>query len=698
MNTKKIWPYKFTLHDNIFYIDNSLKKMTRERWEGILECKRRFLSDENYDPRECPYMDPDIANSWVRCRKMGLDPLQTSLGLTLKSDEFNAIQEKNRMLCEITKPLFTAFKNIAASTGYVLYLTDNNGVFLLSEGELPVLPPDHAPLIGMLWDEKNSGTTAHSMSIRHRRPIHLMGPENYCQVLANNFASASPIYDKNGDMIATLVLVQIWVNEPWTESHQNFVSHTMGLITALGAAIETQLQLRQSFTSLKMANETLEATLALIDEGIITIDKKGTIIYGNEEGRKIFKLAPDEVGTKNIKEFLGEDSSLLAMAQRGESGTIEETIYLGQDDEQYIVSIQPIMDEDIHELDVAMLTVNHAGKINAITTNRVGTVARFTFGDIIGESDEIKKAITKGKYYSNAEENLLLIGESGTGKEVFAQAIHNKYCPNGPFIAVNCAALPRELIESELFGYEGGSFTGADRGGRPGKIELAEGGTLFLDEIGDMPFELQAVLLRVLEDKQVMRLGGRRYKKVNFRVIAATNHNLNKMVTEKLFREDLYYRLSVLKIIIPPLRDRHNDAEILAKYFIRKYCSKMGRKEPKLSLPVIEIIKKYNWPGNVRELENAMVYAVINAPGDMIEVQDIPDDILSKINSQTADHEMYGKRDYNQDDIIPLCDLEKDAIEIAMKKTDGNVIHASYLLGISKSTFYRKLKKYGIPF
>ena len=696
MEMKKSGPHSISVHDTPFSSDK-YQLMTKERWEGILHCKQIFLQDETYDPRQCPHMNPDVAASWVQCRKIGVDPHQSFLGRRLKSDDFSRVLERNRLLIDITVPLVNTFKNLAISTGYGLYLADNNGVFLLHEGEMLALPIDSSPLTGMLWDDKTVGATAHSLSLLHRRPFHLIGAENYSQALEHIVASAAPIHDRNGDIIATLVLAQVLIDEPWKESYQKLCSNTFGLLTAISTALEAQLKLQKSFFELRMANETLEATLALIDEGIVTIDQNGDIIYSNEEGRRIFKLMPGEVEKRNIKEFLGEESHIMALAEKGDSVTIEENIYLDQKDEPYIINIQPIMDEDTRELDVAMLTLNHAGKVNALSTNRAGAIARFTFGDIIGESDAMKNAITKARYFATAAENILLIGESGTGKELFAQAIHNQHCPNGPFIAVNCAALPRELIESELFGYEGGSFTGADRAGRPGKIELAQGGTLFLDEIGDMPYELQAVLLRVLEDKQVMRIGGRRYKKVDFSIIAATNQDLNKMVKEKLFREDLYYRLSVLKISIPPLRERNRDSEVLATYFIKRYCKKMGKKVPQIGPAVSELIKKHDWPGNVRELENAMVYAVINVQSEIIETQDTPEDISLKGELKYATESIVNNDNDEGDEVFPsLSDVEKRAITKALSKSDGNVVLAACLLGISKSTIYRKLKEYDI--
>jgi transcriptional regulator with PAS, ATPase and Fis domain len=325
-----------------------------------------------------------------------------------------------------------------------------------------------------------------------------------------------------------------------------------------------------------------------------------------------------------------------------------------------------------------------------MVTSRSGATAAFSFDEIIGESKEFNKAVSMGKRFAKSPENVLIIGESGTGKELFAQSMHNDYRPHGPFIAVNCAAMPRNLIESELFGYEPGSFTGAERSGRPGKIELAHGGTQFLDEIGDMPLELQAVLLRVLEDKQVMRIGGRRYKKVDFRLIAATNKNLYQMIQEGLFREDLYFRLSVLSVNLPPLRERGNDVELLSQYFIKNYCKKMGWKLPKFSTVAANLLKTYKWPGNVRQLENAVIYAANTAQNDLIEADDLPAIVLGGNSTVPSTSSI------NSNSVQTIEAMEKVVIENALYKTRNNITKAAELLGIGKSTLYRKLKEYDI--
>lgn len=669
--------------------------MTQERWEGIVECKKRFIAEKNYDPSESQFMNPEVAASWIRSRKMGVDPHKALLGRSIKKEELVKISEHNRCLLDIIKPLVSSFKNLAISSSYGFYLADHQGVFLLHEGTVLDLPIK-SEMNGLMWPEKVVGTTAHSLCLLHERPYILAGVENYSVALEHIVAAATPIHAENGKVIATLVLAQELIHPAWQTSYQTYCVNTLGLITAIAAAVDSQLRLLKSFSSLNIANKTLKETLTLINEGIITVNGNGTIIYSNEDGRKIFRIPANDVEKKNINDYLGENSPAMAMARRGESGTVEETIRIENNEDSYIIDVHPFEGET-NTPNGALLKINNSSKINAITTNRTGAVASFTFDDIIGESDMLRRAITRAQYFAKTGENVLLIGESGTGKELFAQSIHNRYNARGPFIAVNCAALPRELIESELFGYEAGAFTGADRSGRPGKIELAEGGTLFLDEIGDMPIELQAVLLRVLEDKQVMRIGGTRYKKVDFRVVAATNQDLSSLVKERLFREDLYYRLSVLTINVPALRERNGDFALLTHYFINKYCAKLGRSIPKIDSEVMDLISGYNWPGNVRELENAIVYAVINADS-VIKIQDLSDEIVSKgATKPTVDSILnYSLGDTNE--FPSLNDIERSAIQRAMSKTDGNVILAACLLGISKSTIYRKLKEYEIPF
>lgn len=332
----------------------------------------------------------------------------------------------------------------------------------------------------------------------------------------------------------------------------------------------------------------------------------------------------------------------------------------------------------------------HSKKIGNLAS---GLKTRYTFDSIIGQDPALLKTIDQVKKYAGLESNLLLQGESGTGKEVFAQAVHNLSQPNGPYIAVNCAAIPRTLIESDLFGYEGGAFTGAGRQGSPGKIEMAHGGTLFLDEIGDMPLELQSVLLRVIEEKTVMRVGGSRYIPVEFRLITATNKDLASLVENRQFRQDLYYRLAVLSTRIPPLRERGTDIIKLAEHFIEMYAIKQKIPVPVLSEAAIYLLLRYSWPGNVRQLENVILGAVSSSRDRVIKPEDLPPEISSPdadgivVKSNIEPH----TRNENE---LSIKAMEKMAIMQALLKTGNNITAAASELGISKSTLYRRLKKY----
>lgn len=680
--------------------------MTKERWEKISRCKRDFLAGKIKDPRTCPYMDPDIAASWLRSREAGVNPFLPVLDQQLDKRDLEQNRKENRLLIEITKPLIETFKYLTVSSGYHLHLDDVHGNPLILEGEN--FPTYHYQIVAIVSKENIIGTNSHILSTKLKRPVQLIGPEHYCIDFENIVSSAAPILDENGEVIATLALWSA-ISPPWNDNLQVLSSHTLGLITAIATAVENKLQLRKNFDRLKEANanlksayDTLEATFSLIDEGIVTIDGKGEIMKANREGAKIFKQKPTEIAGRNIAEFLCNPSQFLKTLQTGKNAEIEDVVCTGNDEQAYMINIRPIFTKNAQTVGSAVLRLNHSAKVNALAANRYGARANYTFEDLVGESKEFKSIVALGKRFARSPENILITGESGTGKELFAQAIHNEHRPKGPFIAVNCAAMPRNLIESELFGYEGGSFTGADRKGRPGKIEMANGGTLFLDEIGDMPVELQAVLLRVLEDKQVMRIGGSRYKKVDFRVVAATNKNLQAMVKAKLFREDLFFRLSVLSLKLPALRERQHDIEILSKFFIRSYCQKVGWKVPAISSSALKIILKYPWPGNVRELENAMIYAVNTTSNDVIDHKNLPENILldslgsAPLNSpQTARTEGEAGEDRTEW-VESLKDSEKRIIQNTLVRAKYDVIRAAEILGISKSTLYRKIKEYQI--
>lgn len=326
----------------------------------------------------------------------------------------------------------------------------------------------------------------------------------------------------------------------------------------------------------------------------------------------------------------------------------------------------------------------------------------FTFNSIIGDYPQMIQAINLAKKFAPLDVSILIQGESGTGKEVFAQAIHNASRPNGPFVAVNCAAIPTTLIESELFGYEGGSFTGAERHGRPGKIEMANGGTLFLDEIGDMPLEIQPVLLRVLEEKKVVRVGGRCPRLIDFRILAATNTNMIELVNNGQFRKDLYFRLAAITTYIPPLRERGEDIIKLAQYFIRNIALKQDIPEPYLSETAkFKLMHYYAWQGNVRQLRNAIFYAVNMCSNGIILPEDLPQEFESLsdvygLNKKSLRLEPPTAKSGNENKLSIKEEKEKNAIVHALRQSNNHISEATAILGLSKSTIYRKIHKYNI--
>lgn len=338
-------------------------------------------------------------------------------------------------------------------------------------------------------------------------------------------------------------------------------------------------------------------------------------------------------------------------------------------------------------------------KMTRALSSQVANGAIKTFDDIIGQTDEIEKIKEKAKRMATTNSNIMILGESGTGKDVFAQAIHNASSRrNKPFIALNCGAMPRDLIESELFGYETGAFTGAKRNGNMGKFELAMGGTIFLDEIGEMPLDLQAKLLRVVEQKQLMRLGGSKLIDVDVKIISATNVNIWKMIDQKLFRSDLFYRLSTMTLNLMPLRERKGDIVLLAEYFIRSISEKTGKTNiMRLPPKSKELLASLPWNGNVRELQNLIECIVQLYPGDMILPEYIMDNIYNYSPAMMEIQPLEEEPPMNAEVIKnSLNSTTKEDIIKALTVCKNNRTEAAKMLGISRRTFYRKLKQLGI--
>lgn len=659
-------------------------------WRLVSEVKRRFI-EEDVDPRETPYVPIEVAESWIRSKKYGVDPYRKHNGVLLPPKERELLYKRKRLLIETAAPLIKKYLGYLSVTGYGILLTDEKGVVLYNQSSnLDLAAEEYGTVFGTVLSEQVAGTNAHSLCAILRKPVQFIGPYNYWVRLEENIVSATPIFGPRGELTGTLTIYQLLAEADRDTYYMQI--HSLGWITSMALAIENQLKLKQANHELKLTVGTLEATLSVVGEGIISLDKEGVIVHINEEGSKVLGVTPKEALGQSCFRYI-KDKRLEKALREGRPVNHQEIVIPEKGmDKRYIMNINPVIVHDAAETNVngAVIHFSEMDSIKKLVNDWRGASATYTFDDIICKSALLKETIELAKQYAAFDANVLIQGESGTGKELFAQAIHNLSRPEGPFIAINCSAMPRNLIESELFGYEGGAFTGAERKGRPGLIELAHGGTLFLDEIGDMPLELQPVLLRVLESKKVMRVGGRRYIPVDFRVICATNKDLRAMIQKGTFREDLYYRLAVLKLQIPPLRERREDIGELVKYFINNISAKMGCRCPTVSPQAMEIIQRYDWPGNVRQLENALVCAVSTAAKGVIEVKHLPEDIVHPVSAG-------GEPLWNRTP-MSLEELEKMAIAQAMRQTGNNVAQAAEMLQIGKSTLYKKLKLYDIRY
>ena len=467
--------------------------------------------------------------------------------------------------------------------------------------------------------------------------------------------------------------------------------------------------LEQQIAELKETRSLLEAILYATNDAITVVDEKGNGILINPAYTKITGLTEADVLNKPASVAVTEGESMHLKVLKTRQMVRGVRLKMGPAKKEVVVNVAPIIMDgklrgsvgvihDITEIIQLSEELAHARKLIRHLQ------AKYTFDDIIGQSEPLQAAITQARHASDTPATVLLRGESGTGKELFAHAIHNNSSrSNGPFVRVNCVAIVESLLESELFGYEEGAFTGAVRGGKKGYFEDANGGTIFLDEIGDLNHALQAKLLRVLQEKEIIRVGGTRPIPVNVRVIAATNANLEQRISEGTFREDLYYRLNVVPIFVPPLRVRKDDIPVLADYLCKKLQNEYGRKVIKISPAVFNLLLNYDWPGNIRELENVLGRAIIQMEKyeEILLPRHLPESLTQKRKNNSTNQGNYFPRPVSEElltkNLSNILDLtEKNILMDTLQQTNGNKTKAARLLGIAVRSLYYKLEKHGL--
>lgn len=466
------------------------------------------------------------------------------------------------------------------------------------------------------------------------------------------------------------------------ESMTVFVEKMADLLSAKADQQET-------LENVEVSRDEMSIVLETAHEGIFALDQKGYVKHCNNRAAELFGTNKGDLIGRHISNIM-PGSPAIKVLDTGRGYTENEEIFKVEGRQHhFIVTVQPFLSgEEIDGIVISFRDIEEAQKlVYNFNTRKI----KNTVDDIIGTSEKIMTAKKQALITARSNSTVLITGESGTGKEMFAKAIH--YASpreDKPFITVNCGAIPENLLESELFGYEKGAFTGASEKGKEGKFELADGGTIFLDEIGDMPLHLQVKILHVLQNMRFDRVGGSKSVIVDVRVIAATNKDLEKLIEEGSFREDLYYRLSVIPLSIPPLRERKDDIKQLMYHFLKKYNSFMNKKIERFSPEVEEIYTNHDWPGNVRELENAVEYGANMAFGNVIGIDEVPARILKK------EEETVKFRNLDR----PLAEqvklFEKEVIMKKLRQYNGVKETVARDLGLSRATLYRKLAELDI--
>lgn len=624
---------------------------------GLAECKREWLCFQGNKIPDSRIVPDLIARSWRRCMLMDVD-LEKPRLVMAKPEEMERCLRHNAFLLECSTPIMESVYSLISSSRTTLVLASADGISLkVIAREKPFLSE------GILQREAYLGTSGIATCIEEKAPVEIFGSEHYCSSNHGLVCSAAPILGKNNEMVGVLGA---------TTPIDSFHPHTSGMLGTVVHAISQQLRLRELLDE----HQTL---LELLDEGMLALDTAQRICAINKTALRMLQLAsPPPAGT-DINDIMGFSAAMRKIINGGESFyDVESTVIQKATGLRIPLVISGARSSRSGTL---LLTFREMVRMREFAVRTAGIKAIFNFEDILGRSAQIREAVSHAKRIAPHAATVLLTGESGTGKELFAQAIHNS-SPRAkkPFVVVNCGALPRELIQSELFGYAEGAFTGASRNGKPGKFELADGGTIFLDEVGEMPLDVQVQLLRLLQNHEVTRIGSGNSRTVDVRIIAATNRNLEAMVREHSFREDLYYRLNVFPISIPPLRERSEDIKTLAEHFVRQTALRSGHQPPRLDSSALAVLESYSWPGNIRELQNALERAMhIRGDAHSLTVSDFPGIGKSPLEKEAGE-----------------WPSEKERLLDALRRNSWRVNLASAELGIPRSTFYYRMKKAGL--
>ena len=628
-----------------------------------------------------------LESSRYMCERNGLDMHMQTLPEVTEADRErckNHVTGHIRLMRKSTPEYYQAVADeLAANNSVLLYLYENFDVFgRYGDKKLKDELSEKNIKLGGNVGESVAGTNAAVMSARSPSSTWVIGDEHYLDAFKPYVTFAFRIkgkYSRNG------YVMLITYKENFDERIYNLFKLLESTETIITTGHVTKDVIMRDIV------QRNEYSRGSTNDIVIMVDNSCSVTFANDMFYDFYNYHPQETINSFLGDICPELMSLVSKIAEGKKviGKPVELVHPNGSREQYFADCS-IINTNMRQFG-ALITI-YKGKIKKEEKPADGNHARYTFDDLIGVSDNFVQLKRFAERISATSSPILIQGESGTGKELFANAIHcTSQRKDKPFVAVNCAAIPRDLIGSELFGYVGGSFTGANRTGAKGKFELADGGTLFLDEIGEMPVEMQSVLLRALEENCITRIGATKPINVDVRIITATNKDLTKCIAVGSFRADLYYRLNVINLTMIPLRRRRADIKELAEYFLERFAHENGKNIHEISPAAVVAMTEYDWPGNVRELRNCMEYSVIVCKSDCIEFEDLPQSIT---NLERADESAKAAEPEGTELRMMSDFFTKQRLEMAKKlmvEFKGNKSKVAQEMGVSRSTLYRIL-------
>jgi sigma-54 dependent transcriptional regulator, acetoin dehydrogenase operon transcriptional activator AcoR len=633
-----------------------------------------------------PKPDGVLLESWKRCREMDVDPSPRSCW------DFTPIKQLEPFavrLHELTREIEKKTYRTIQGKNLLITMTDNKARVVRTCGDRETLLEadklNFGP--GANWAEASVGTNAIGTALVTGRPIQVFGEEHYCRSHHAWSCCAAPIFDPHGN--------------PWgcfdiSGPVSSDFSQVFPLVLSAAREVE-RLLFNAYLADIEIKSRSLvSAVFNAVLTGVLTVDDCGRITHANQAAEAL--LGQEEGSLRGQRAELYINFNRYVARQKQDPSCTEPMNLLCHINPRLIVRASPVY-AFTGPWNHTIITLNESQTVHPAPSRdksrdlpSASDSASQRFGKILYHSPAMAQAVQKARQVAQTPSTVLLAGETGTGKELFAQGIHEASTrAGGPFVAVNCGALPKELVQSELFGYRGGAFTGAMDKGRIGKFEQADKGTLFLDEISEMPLEMQVNLLRPLEERSVVRVGGSQARAVDVKVIVASNRNLAELVAKGAFREDLYYRINVVCITLPPLREREGDVPLLAEFHARRLCREFRLPFSGIDPAAMEILCAYHWPGNVRELLNCMEYAVNAMEDGLIRPEHLPG--LASDNASAASPAASRIREGKA---FKLENVAAETIREALSHHGGNVSHAARALGIGRNTLYAKMRKFGI--